>query len=152
MKKFILSLVLVSGLGALHAQVYSPPQNINVPEPVKTRFSNDYPNSTATWTMDESNYAAMYYEPGNSLGRTVVYDKNGTIVRMDAEMTAGTYPLGINDYYSQNYPNESYTIWSSRDMKGTTTYYSKRKGKMIWFDQNGNYMAKPDKRTKKYGE
>jgi hypothetical protein len=118
---------------------------VNVPSPVQTRFSTDYPNSTATWTMDGNNYSASYNDPGSSLGRTVVYDKNGTTLRTDAEMISGTYPLGINDYYTQNYPNESYTVWSSRDANGNTTYSSKRKGKKIWFDRDGKYQEKPAK-------
>jgi hypothetical protein len=115
---------------------------VNVPLVVKTKFSRDYPNSIPDWGLDGSYYSAVYYDQVNNLGRAVVYDKSGKVIRVDTEMSAGSYPLAINDYYLQNYPDEGYTVWSSKDRAGMLMYYSTRQGKKIWFDKNGKHSAK----------
>lgn len=120
----------------------SPQGGITPPSTITNRFSTEYPNLTPTWQMDGTNYSAQYTDRTTNMGRIVVYDKNGNVIRTESEMGDDTYPQAIGDYYSKNYPSEKdYTIWSSDDGKGNTTYYSKRKSGTVWFDKNGKYMT-----------
>ena len=93
------------------------------------------------------NYQAEYYDQSNNLGRTVVYDRNGTIIREDHELGAGDFPTAIGDYYTQNFPNESYRVWSSEDVSGNRVYYGKCKDQVAWFDKEGKYMQNKPVKT-----
>ncbi len=122
----------------------------DTPPEITKKFNTNYPNIDATWQMDNNNYAANYKDEGTKMGRTIVYDKNGNIVRSDNEISNDVYPIGISDYYKKNYPNETYKVWSSQDNNGNKTYYSKSKTDVIWFDKNGKYIAtKSGKSTQK---
>jgi hypothetical protein len=147
MKKIIITALLVFGMNALWAQVNTgttttgTSQHPNVPASVNARFGTDYPNTSATWRMDGSNYAASWTDKTTNMGRTVIYDKNGNLISNDNEMSNGTYPSGISDYYSQNYPGEDYKVWSSMDSKGNTSYYTMRNGQRVHFDKDGKYTT-----------
>src|ERR1700752_1197053 len=133
MKTSIFAALLAFGINAATAQVNTGTNTgtnsgvINVPPDVNVRFGKDNPYVSPTWTMDGDYYSATFKDKNTNMGRVIVYDKNGTVIRSDNEMGTGTYPDLINDYYRNNYPGEKeYKIWSSMDNNGTTTYYSKR--------------------------
>ena len=145
MKKSILMLLSAFGLNAGMAQsttsTTTNSDSVKPPLSVSTKFQNDYPNTNATWVMDGDNYAAEYKNMNTNLGTRIIYDMNGNRVSTHNEMGAGKYPVVIGDYYTTNYPKEIYTVWSSDDESGNTTYYSKGKENTIWFDKDGKYMS-----------
>lgn len=147
MKKIAI-LLLAFGINVSVAQVNSNmgsksmPQNpnVNVPNNISTQFNKAYPNVTPSWYMDGSHYSAYYHDTKSNMGRSVVYDNSGKVIRTDNEMSSGSYPSGITNYYTKNYPNMNYNVWSSKDSKGNTTYYTTSDdGKKLWFDKNGTY-------------
>ncbi len=118
-------------------------QNVQVPENIRTTFNNSYPNTNATWSFEGKNYVATYKDTESNMGRVVVYDKDGNIVRTESEMDQG-YPEGIGNYYNEKYPNEKkFTVWQS-DEGNKRSYYTKRKGKKMRFDQEGKFMKGSD--------
>ena len=145
MKKLVVFLTFMLSVNVMICQV--TPSKPAVPEPVKTKFSKDYPNVVPNWNLDGGNYQAEYYDQSNNLGRTVVYDRNGTIIREDHELGAGDFPTAIGDYYTQNFPNESYRVWSSEDVSGNRVYYGKCKDQVAWFDKEGKYMQNKPVKT-----
>ena len=115
---------------------------ITPPSSVSDKFSKENPNTNATWHMDGDNYSAEYMNNSTSLGKNVVYDRNGNVIRTDNEMSPDglNYPASIGDYHSKNFPNEGYRVWSTDDGKGNKWFYTKRKNGTIWFDKDGKYF------------
>jgi hypothetical protein len=114
--------------------------NVNTPTGVLNSYNRDYPNTNATWTMDGNNYRADY--SNNGMNQAAIYDRNGNRLSSERQLSQGSYPSAISDYYTSNYPNEQYNVWSSQDKAGNTTYYVKRNEEMVWFDKNGKYKNK----------
>lgn len=112
------------------------------PFTVSDKFNSDYPGIDPKWRMDGENYSGEYLDNKTKMGKNVVYDKNGNIVRTDHEMTADglNYPPAIGEYHSKNFPNEGYKVWQTDDGKGNKWYYTKRKNGTIWFDKDGKYF------------
>jgi len=166
MKKQILLLITAFGVNAVQAQITDTLRtydqlanqaqstgvipNVDAPLVVVNKFNTNYPGIDETWQMDGDNYVATYKDKGTNMGRSISYDKNANIVCTDSELDKASYPQKIRDYYTKNYPNESYKIWACRDSKGNRTYYSKHNLSTIWFDKKGDYVAtKPDKSAQK---
>lgn len=148
MKKILL-LAFAASLNMALAQTNTATpsgSDLQTPSSVNSRYSTDYPNTTPAWSMDGSDYRADYNDGTN---HSVVYDKSGNRLSTDNEMREGAYPAGINDYYKTNYPSETYTVWSSQDKSGETSYYVKRKTEKVWFDKNGKYKSKTKIKTDK---
>jgi len=135
----------------VHSQSDAEMAGISVPSTVKTKFNTNYPNINATWEMDGTDYAAAYKDQGTNMGRAVVYDKNGTIVRTDSEVSNSSYPSAIADYCKANYPNEDCKVWQHEDNKGNKTYCAKpvKSGQIIYFDKNGKYVKTKSAKTAK---
>lgn len=152
MKKVILMAVAVFGIEAAIAQTNTAtPDNTGVQTPslITNHFNVDYPNNTATWYMDGTNYRGEYIDSKTNMGRVAIYDKNGVRIGTEEQLSTGTYPATISDYYTKTYPNETdYQVWSSNDGLGNTTYYTNRKSETIWFDKTGKYKSK--NKTKSY--
>lgn len=115
--------------------------SITPPSTVSNKFNSENPNMDVNWRMDGENYSADFLDKKTSMGRTIIYDKNGNITRTDYEMTADglNYPSAIGDYHSKNYPNEGYKVWQTDDGKGNKFYYTKRNNGILWFDKDGKF-------------
>jgi len=122
--------------------------SITPPSPVNDKFNSEYPNMSPTWHMDGENYSAEYMDKSSNMGKNVVFDKYGNMIRTDNELSPDglNYPAAIGDYHSKNFPNEGYRVWQTDDGKGNKWYYTKRKNGMIWFDKDGKLY--PGKQTK----
>ncbi len=82
-----------------------------------------------------------FVDPESKLGRVLVYDKKGNVVRSENEVDSTGYPTAIGDYYSDNYPGETFQVWSTDDKTGgKTLYFSNRNEETIWFDQQGKVV------------
>jgi hypothetical protein len=127
---------------------------VTPPSTVSDKFNSEYPGMDVKWRMDGDNYSGEYYDNSTSLGKNVVYDKNGNIIRSDNELTADglNYPSSIGEYHSKNFPNEGYKVWQTDDGKGNKWFYTKRKNGTIWFDKDGKYFpgksGKTEEKTK----
>lgn len=142
-KTILLCIIVVFNIITMEAQKKPVKKAgpVVVPPNVETRFSADYTSTNATWTMIGKNYAASFKDKSTGMGRVVTYNKAAEFMRLDSESDGG-YPGPIADYLKKNYGKEKNTVWSSNDDYGTPFYYVKRKGKTIYFDQNGNVAAK----------
>jgi hypothetical protein len=149
MKKMILLAAAALCLNKVVAQTTPEDRgNIKTPNTVTTKFNTDYPNANATWSRDGSNYRAEYNDRSTNVPHSVTYDKNGNMLTREERLSRGTYPQAIGDYYTKNYPDENYDVWSSTDGTGNVTYYTIRNNEMLWFDNNGNYKThKPARST-----
>jgi hypothetical protein len=157
MKTMIIAFFTLLGLGTAIAQTdTSRVPKMTPPKPVQSRFTTDYPNISPTWGAQGMNYTAQYTDQSSNQHRMVVYDRNGNVLSTDAEVDNTVYPVAISDYYTKNFPNEKYVVWSSQDGNGNINYYSKRKTEVLWFDKSGAYKSsKPIKKpgaTKSQGK
>lgn len=149
MKKLLLLASAIVLINNASAQTTTPTPNggIQTPNTITNRFSTDYPNMNATWTMDGKNYRAEYMD--NSRWHSVTYDANGKMTNREEQLTMGNYPSAIGDYYTKNYPNEKYEVWSSTDGDGKTSYFTNRNSETLWFDNSGKYKNKSKAKERK---
>lgn len=118
-----------------------------VPAVVIQKFDTDHPGITPVWKADGENYKASFNDPVSKLGRMIVYDKQGKVLRTENEVDNATYPKPIGEYYEKNYPGEKYQVWSSEDLEsGQMLYYSGRNMETIWFDKDGARV--PERKAK----
>ncbi len=110
-----------------------------VPFIVLNQFKKDYPNQQPVWSMDEGYYRAGFVDAKNMNGHAAAYDKDGKVMYREEQLAKGDYPVGINNYYNTNFPNEKYEIWSSTNKKGLRSFYTKHNNTILWFDERGNY-------------
>ncbi len=122
-----------------------------VPTAVTGAFTDQNPGITATWRADGQNFRASYIDPSSKLGRIIIYDKEGNVLRREDEVDNVTFPAPINDYYNKHHPGEIYQVWKSDEKaNGHSMYYSSRNDETIWFDSEGHVIpAKKAERTKK---
>lgn len=137
-----LLLAAVSG----HAQTTPAANNHldpdSLPAAVLQKFIAEQPGITAVWKADGENYKAAFTDPTTKLGRIVVYDKEGNVLRRESEIDQQTAPAPIGDYYKKNHPGETYQVWRSEDAgNGQQLYYSGRNLETIWFDKEGTKLT-----------
>jgi hypothetical protein len=119
----------------------NPGQNLmNPPYPVTNNFSSNYPGMNPNWSMTNNNYRAEYSDRG--VNRAVIYDKDGNLLNREMELNTTDYPDGVNDYFTKNFPNKKYKVWSSEDQAGTKSYYSHYNDDLYLFDNQGKYVNK----------
>jgi hypothetical protein len=156
MRKLILSIFIVSGF-CLCSQTESPTPtvptgvqlstntNVDAPSIVTNRFNTDYPNVSPVWAGTENGFVATYTERNSNLGRTVMYDRYGNVIRKDTELDNTSYPVPIKKYYAKTYPGEAYSIWMRESGQGSQNYFVIHQNDTSWFDNNGTYLRKPAK-------
>ncbi|MEO6305938.1 MAG: hypothetical protein ABIP51_22520 [Bacteroidia bacterium] len=120
---------------------------IQTPSIITNHFDIDYPNNTAIWYKDGSNYRAEYSDSKSNIGRSATYDKNGVRIGTEEQLSSGNYPTEISDYYTKKYPNEEYQVWSSKDGMGNTTYYTTHNNETLWYDKAGKFTSKTKKKS-----
>ena len=114
---------------------------ITAPIIVGSNFDKDYPNEVAIWHMDGVNYKAWYIDSQTKLRRSVIYDKNGNLVRIDNELEYNEVPVGIINYYSANTNKDNYHVWESLTEKGDKVFISKMDGKTDYFDKDAKHLT-----------
>lgn len=152
MKKLFVFCVLMLTLQFSFSQTGGKQENPNldpakVPTAVVTKFTTDYPGVTAVWKADGENFKASFNDPISKLGRMIVYDKDGKVIRKESEVDESVYPKQIGEFYNKNYPGEKYQVWSSEDSEsGQMLYYSGRNMEIMWFDKDGTKV--PERKAK----
>jgi hypothetical protein len=164
MKKFVITVAVLLFAGSVKSQTVTPASTITPgggrdktlaaptdrtsvapPEHITTQFNTDYPGKNeVSWRPEGKNFVVTYKDPKTGMSNMLVYDADGKIIRKESEVDKEIYPSGINDYYTKEYPKESYKVWQTEKQNGKTYYYINRKGKTIWFDQTGKNIANPD--------
>jgi hypothetical protein len=143
MIRFFLAACLFFLAGLLPAQTANNPSldPKQLPAVVTENFTRQFPNVTPIWRKDGNNFKVSFVDPESKLGRVLVYDKKGNVVRSENEVDSTGYPTAIGDYYSDNYPGETFQVWSTDDKTGgKTLYFSNRNEETIWFDQQGKVV------------
>lgn len=135
---------MMSALSAQTSNSNDAAQNLDpklVPAVAVQNFNAQFPSVTPAWHLDGKDYRASYIDPQSKLGRIIVYDKDGQVVRSENEVDNTGYPSAIGDFYSDNYPGETYQVWSTDDKTGARTlYYSNRNEETLWFDKDGKTL------------
>lgn len=88
--------------------------------------------------MDGDYYRSEYLSGNPSVWHAAVYDADGNLLYTETQEATG-YPEGITTYYTTNYPNQSYLVWSVTDTDGSRNYYITRGTDRVWFDTEGKY-------------
>jgi hypothetical protein len=141
MKKITAIAALLFSMNILLAQTTTTDYN-SVPNNISQQFKKDYPNSSAEWVVDgDNNYLAEFKNPTTKGSTIVVYDRDGRLVRTESEIADKSYPNEIDNYYSKQFPNAQYKVWSSKDARGNSTYYIKHNGDVHWFDKEGKFTS-----------
>lgn len=148
--KNLVILVFVLATIATRAQDKTENRSLDpslVPVVVKTNFDKEHPGTSAIWKADGENFKVSYNDPESKLGRIIIYDKEGKVVRIENEVDHMKYPNAIGEFYNKNYPGEKYQVWRAEDKaNGETNYYSGRNMEIIWFDKDGNKL--PERKVK----
>lgn len=149
MKRIFLTALLFGAFSISNAQSdeatgLDPKQ---VPAVVVQSFTTQFPTVTPSWHKDGDHFRVKYIDAQSKLGRVMVYDKEGNVLRTENEVDKAGYPSAIGDYYSDNYPGETYQVWTTDDKTGERTlYFSNRNEETFYFDKEGKVL--PSKKTK----
>ncbi len=112
-----------------------------VPPAALNAFTSQNPGAAATWRKDGDNFRVNYIDQESKLGRAIIYDKNGEVLRREDEVDKMTYPGAIGDYYQKHHPGETYQVWKSEEQaNGKPVYFSSRNEETLWFDRDGNLL------------
>ncbi|MES2678649.1 MAG: hypothetical protein V4635_02135 [Bacteroidota bacterium] len=157
MKNIFFVLFLFTSIAAFNAQVSSAEtkstslrdlpngnrtdEGAKVPEIVKINFDKAYPKNIAAWTIEDKRYMAEYKDTLH-IGHIIVYDQYGRVLAVQDEMSPGAFPVPIDKYIVERYPNQHFTIWSMVNADGTNLYYFTRETETIWFDPTGKFRNK----------
>lgn len=91
----MLSFAIVAGLNAQKIK------NEDVPQSVKTKFKELYPNvQKVKWEKEDANFEAEF-ENGNS-ETSVVFDGTGNLLETETEISADALPQQVKEYVQKN--------------------------------------------------
>ena len=82
------------------------PVSFQPPKEIMEKFKKEFPEVNPIWRTEEKYYVADFSDTSTFKEMTIVYDKNGKVVRRESEMENSTYPGSINSFYVKNYPGE----------------------------------------------
>ncbi|MBA2611358.1 MAG: hypothetical protein H0U95_05250 [Bacteroidetes bacterium] len=149
MKNVAIAILIMLGMNTLVAQTTERKESKIIitkgPKKLVAKFSCEYPDVQPSWRSDGVNYEASYMDK-NKLKHVIVYDKDGNLIRKESELDYKEYPISINKYYSQRFPEEKFRILQSETASGQKYYFAKRKNNILKFDTAGNFL--PDKTEK----
>lgn len=114
-----------------------------VPDKLIEKFRKDYPMAIEMkWSKEDNNeYKVVFKDPPNTQ-QLIIYDKDWKVVRKETELEMKEVPDSIQNYYKQNYPEETrYKVWLREDINGKS-YYSNGTEFGIFFDLNGKIIKR----------
>lgn len=121
------------------------------PKQVNNKFESEYPGVKAVWSLEDNNYRASYTDANTALNHYILYTKQGEIISKESEMDYTEYPININKYYSQRFPEEKFRIIKCEASNGDTYYFAKHKTAIIKFDTAGNFIHDKNERIRLLG-
>lgn len=157
MKKPLILLLITFGINVMSAQITNQrKENSKViitkaPKKVNNMFESQYPGVKPIWSLEDNNYRASYTDVNTKLNHYILYTKQGEIISKESEMDYTDYPISINKYYSQRFPEEKFRIIKCEASNGETYYFAKHKAAIIKFDTTGNFINDKSEKVKLYG-
>ena len=82
------------------------------------------------------------------MGHIITYDEYGNQLSKQEQLSPGAFPVPIDKYIVQHYPNQKFVIWSLVNADGTNLYYFTRAPETIWFDPTGNFRNRTRNKLK----
>jgi hypothetical protein len=145
MKKALILFIFLFSLLPAHSQQgqgakSQAPRDVVPPATIIEKFNKEHPGMTPSWKADGTNFRADFVDPNTFKGCSILYDKDGNVIRRENEMENASYPQTINDYYIKHFPGEKFKTWTSLDNSGQKKYYIRRENEVVWFDKDGNYI------------
>ncbi len=116
-------------------------EGAKVPEIIKINFDKTYPNNIAAWSIEKKRYMAEFKDTLH-IGHIIAYNQYGSVLSVQDEMSPGAFPVPIDKYLVEHYPNQQFTIWSVVNADGTNLYYFTRESETVWFDPTGKFRNK----------
>jgi hypothetical protein len=122
--------------------------NSEIPNPIKAKFAQLYPNiNVEKWENEGKNYEAAYKE--GSVSKTIVLDPQGQVLQTETNIDQSALPPVIASYIKTNYStykiHEAISIMSAA---GVHTYEvgCKDGGNDVdlTFDNDGKFLSKED--------
>ena len=142
MKTTFVTLALCFGFGYANAQHL---KEADVPDAVKTAFSQKYPSAKAEWEKEGADYEAEF-DLGN-VESSVVFDAAGTFKELEQEIKTTELPQGVTDYCTKNFAGYAlHEAAKITDASGKVMFEAEmKKGKEHFdalFDEKGNFVKK----------
>lgn len=114
---------------------------VNVPAAVKAALIKKYPNATkVTWEKENGNYEANW---GGKSGEdnSVQFTPSGSFIEIVNAIPVSQLPKATLDYVKVHYKGAKITeAGKVTDANGKTSYEAQVNGKVILFDESGNFV------------
>ena len=139
MKTTLITLCIVAATFSANAQKV---KEAEVPSAVKAKQTSLYPNAKVEgWGKEDGNYEAEF--DNGKVETSTLFDASGNLLETETEISASTFPNGVADYVSKNYPGQKIKEASKIvDAKNVTTFEAEVKEGDLIFDDKGNFIKK----------
>ena len=119
-------------------------KNEDVPKMVTQAFEKEYPNTKVSWDIEKDGGFEAEFKL-NGKNASADYNKNGTKLATEIEITQSELPKAVLTYLSTNHPkNKIKEVAKIIDSKGVITYEAELKidgeNKDLLFDAKGNFL------------
>lgn len=142
MKKTLLFILFLAGT-MTSLVVAQDLKSKNVPEAVKTAFSQKYPDAKkVSWEKEKGNYEANW---GGKSGEdsSVTYTPSANFVEIVVAIPVSQLPASVAPYVSKNYKGAKISeAGKVTDAAGNHMYEAEVNGKDLIFDEKGNFLKK----------
>lgn len=141
MKKLIAVFMFSAGIS-----LSAPAQkhyNDEVPAPVKTAFTQQFPGINPRWAKEADQYVAHFRQKRQDI--SVQYAADGTRTRLEEELKVWQLPLPVIEYMEQHYgdaPKEGAKVTRAN---GEINYEATVKGREVLFDASCTVLEEETK-------
>ncbi|MEP6795237.1 MAG: hypothetical protein ABJB16_12985 [Saprospiraceae bacterium] len=117
-------------------------QKINIPTPVKSKFTTMYPEAEGTqWKMEDGKYEAFFHQSQKNL--MVILTEDGTILRYQEIIDPSHLPQTVRDYVSAQLGGKKITsAITYTDPKGFNSYEIVVDQSTYLFAKDGQFVGK----------
>jgi hypothetical protein len=148
MKKFLILLLICNFCIAQNSadpKGATPVEKSEVPTLIIEKFTKEFPRVQPSWMREGDNFKAVFENQETHLPQSVIYDRNGNVIRRETQLDELSAPGAINEFYNKNFPGEKLNTWEAEDNSGVKTYYTKRSTEVIRFDKDGKLLRDEQK-------
>ena len=134
MKKILFTVVLI----VFSANSFA--QKKEIPEAVKTKFAQLYPNAQkADWEKEGDNYEVEFKQGKEEI--VVLLNPGVNVLETETQINLSALPKAISEYTIKNYPGRKIKEAAKIvDDKGTVTYEAEIKEGDLIFDATGTFL------------
>jgi hypothetical protein len=142
----LLAMIMQLNTSAQKAVKFTPAQPVHFQNPmmplvILEHFARKFPEATPYWGIEGPNYSLKFNDPGSGLARAIIYDREGRIIRYEAEVSLSECPPPLQQFCHRNYANESLRIWCY-GQDDSKRYYFRKGSRMLLFDHTGQLLQK----------